>query len=100
MREAPGEVLLHAAGAPRSRSRIRGTAGTSPGDAQPHRHAEQALEFETGVGQQALDAVAVAVGHRLVAVHGERQQRLAPALAVAQLQGQEALVLVEGGGKG
>jgi hypothetical protein len=33
-------------------------------------------------------------------VHGERQQRLAPALAVAQLQGQEALVLVEGGGKG
>ncbi|MEO4027935.1 hypothetical protein ABH313_07865 [Chromobacterium vaccinii] len=44
--------------------------------------------------------IAVGLGHALFAIQALRQQLLGGDLQAAQLQGEQALVLIEGGGEG
>ncbi|MEO4011854.1 hypothetical protein, partial [Chromobacterium piscinae] len=70
------------------------------GDADAGGLAEQGLEFDGAVGGQAGKLITIGLGHALFAIQALRQQLLGGDGSAAQLQGEQALVLVEGGGEG
>ena len=68
-------------------------------DTEAGRQAEQGLEFDRAVRRQTGELVGVGPGHAFLASQAQRQQLLGRHAAVAQAEGEQALVLIEGGGE-